>query len=362
MAKKKLKKKVKRTITLLTVTGLFLIFTSITYCYLATPIDNHSSAVIEVNIESGTSSKKIGELLKQKGLIRSSSFFLLYTKMNKCTSLKAATYDLKKSMTLDEILTTLCTGQNYSRDAINITFKEGKRVTDYANLIEKETNNTYDEVINTIKDKEYIKSLVNKYWFLTDDILNEEIYYPLEGYLFPDTYQFKDKDVTVKEIIEKMLDREDEILEKNKDKLTDGKHTIHEYITLASMAELEGNSTENRKKIVGVFENRLKKGMNLGSDVTTYYAFQKSMSSGDLTKEEFASYNPYNTRSDSLLSLPIGPICSISSSSVSAATTPDENDYYYFVADKLGNIYYTKTNAEHLKKVQEIKDAGNWIW
>ncbi|MCI8547829.1 MAG: endolytic transglycosylase MltG [Bacilli bacterium] len=362
MARRKIKKKVKRTIILLTVTGIFLILTSITYCYLATPMDKNSTATIEVDIESGMTSKQIGDLLRKKGLIRSSSFFLLYTKMNNCSYLKAATYDLKKSMTMDEILTTICTGLNYSKEAINITFKEGKRITDYAELIEKETNNTFDDVINTIKNKEYIKTLINKYWFLTEEVLNDEIYYPLEGYLFPDTYQFKNKNVTPKEIIEKLLDREEEILEAYKEKLTNKKHTIHEYIALASMAELEGTNTENRKKIIGVFENRLKKGMNLGSDVTTYYAFQKSMSSGDLTKKEFATFNPYNTRAENMLSLPVGPICSISSSSLEATTEPENNFYYYFVADKLGNIYYTKTNEEHLKKAQEIKDAGNWIW
>ena len=101
--------------------------------------------------------------------------------------------------------------------------------------------------------------------------------------------------------------------------------------------------------------------MNLGSDVTTYYALQKPMTS-DLTKEEFATNNQYNTRKENMLGLPVGPICSISLSSLKAALNPTTNTYYYFVADKLGNIYYTKTSQDHLKKVQEIKEAGNWIW
>ena len=361
MAKKKLKKKVKRTIILLVFTGLFLIATSIMYCYLASPMDQNSKDVIEVEIESGMSSQKIGKTLEEKGLIRSGEFFLLYAKLNECQSLKAAVYELRKNMGLSEILDILCLGKTTNRDVINITFKEGKRITDYAKLISEKTDNSYDDVIKTLNDRGYLQTLISKYWFLTDDILNEDIYYPLEGYLYPDTYQFKNKSVDIKEIVEKLLDQEEEVLNQYKDQITNGIHSIHEYVTLASMLELEGTNDENRSMIAGVFENRLNKKMNLGSDVTTYYAFQKPMT-GDLTRQEFDKYNPYNTRSEKLLGLPVGPICSTSLSSLKAAINPNANSYYFFVADKLGNIYYTKTNNEHLKKVQEIKDAGNWIW
>lgn len=361
MAKRKIKKKVASTIILLIFTGLFLIATSLLYCYLASPVDKKSSSIVEVDIESGMSTKKIAELLEKKRLIRNSSFFILYAKLNDCSSLKASTYDFKKSMNMSEILEGLCKGNSTNKNAIKLTFKEGKRITDYIELISKETNNTYDSIINTINDRNYLNTLIEKYSFLTKDILNDDIYYPLEGYLFPDTYEFSDKNVDVKVIIEKLLDREEEMLKKLDKNFTNGKHSIHEYITLASMLELEGTNSENRRMIAGVFENRLSKAMNLGSDVTTYYAFQKEMNK-DLTTSEFEKYNPYNTRSKKMLGFPVGPICSTSLTSLKAAINPTKSDYLYFVADKLGNIYYTKTNGEHLKKVQEIKDAGNWIW
>ncbi len=361
MRRRKLKKKVRKTIILLVITGLLLIASSGIYCYLASPTDLKSSEEIEVEIKEGMSSKQIGKLLEQKGLIKNGNFFLIYLKLNNCLSLKASTYQLKKSMSLNEILENICNGNNYNKEVVNITFKEGKRITDYAKVISENTNNNYDSIISIMKDKAYIQTLINKYWFLTDEVLNQNIYYPLEGYLYPETYQFKNKDVDTKTIIERMLDQTDYVLKQYQTDLTNNKHTIHEYLTLASMAELEGTTTENRKMIVGVFENRLKAKMNLGSDVTTYYALQKPMTS-DLTKEEFATNNPYNTRKENMLGLPVGPICSISLSSLKAALNPTTNTYYYFVADKLGNIYYTKTSQDHLKKVQEIKEAGNWIW
>ncbi len=360
MARKKVKKKVGITIVILVLLGLFLISTSVIYCYLASPVDKNSNSIIEVEVESGMSSRGIGKLLEKRGVIRNGDFFLLYSKLNNCKSLKAATYEFRKSMNLSEILEQVCRGNTLNKGVIRLTFKEGYRITDYAELISKETSNSYDDVINTVNDKEYLKSLIEKYYFLTEDILNDDIYYSLEGYLFPDTYEFINKDVSVKTIIEKMLDREKEMLD-SLDISLNSRHTLHEFITLASMLELEGTNDENRSMIAGIFENRLSKAMNLGSDVTTYYAFQKPMT-GDLTTSEFEKYNPYNTRSKNLIGLPVGPICMPSLSSLKSALKPTNSSYLYFVADKLGNIYYTKTNGEHLKKVQEIKEAGNWIW
>ena len=191
---------------------------------------------------------------------------------------------------------------------------------------------------------------------MTNDIFDSRIYYPLEGYLAPDTYEFS-KDSSVKEIIQVMLDQTAKNLSSYR-----SLNNIHKYITLASMAELEGVNTKDRKMIVGVFNNRLAANMNLGSDVTTYYAFQKNMT-GDLTAKEFATSNPYNTRaSDMAGKLPVGPICSVSKSSIDASINPTANDYYYFVADKNGKIYYNKTSSGHLQTIKEIKEAGNWIW
>ena len=87
--------------------------------------------------------------------------------------------------------------------------------------------------------------------------------------------------------------------------------------------------------------------MNLGSDVTTYYGLQVEMKR-DLTPSEFATVNPYNTRSSSMRGkLPVNPT---------------DSDYLFFVADKKGKVYYTKTVNEHDNKVKELKEAGLWIW
>lgn len=329
------------------------------FFFFTGPVNSFDKKDIEVEIPSGTSREKIGEILKEKGLIRSTTVFKLYLKMNKANNLKAATYLLNKSMDVSTIIKELEKGSNYNPNRVILTFKEGERVTSYAKLIEKKTNNSYDDVINTINDKEYLQELISKYWFLTDSILDSDIYYPLEGYLAPETYFFDNKDVSVKEIINTLLKQEEKVLEKYKDKISDNPHY---YITMASIVELEGTNSENMKTIASVFENRLKSRMNLGSDVTTYYGLQVAMTS-DLTSEQFASVNAYNTRSTSMIGkMPIGPISNPSIEALDASINHEASDYYYFVADKHGKVYFTKTLTEHNQKVAEIKKNGDWIW
>ena len=328
------------------------------YQYQVSPTDKSSNAKVEVVIKQGMSTSQIASLLKKKYLIRDEFFFKVYMKLNRRDSIKASTYYLSKNMSLDNIASLLEKGA--SNTDISITFKEGKTIKDYAKLLSETTNISEDEFLTKMKDKTYLTSLIKSYWFLTDAILDSNIYYGLEGYLAPDTYNFENKDVTVEEVIKTLLDQEEKNLSPYKDTLS--KMNVHEVLTLASISELEGLKDTDRKLIVGVFQNRLSKNMNLGSDVTTYYAFSEDMTK-DLTSEMFNTYNPYNTRSSAMAGkLPVGPICNPSKESILASINPTKSDYYYFVADKNGNVYYTKTSSEHSVKVKELKEKGDWIW
>lgn len=360
MVKKKLKKKVKITLIVLVSLGLFLISSCFIYLFLVRPIEKNSTVDVQLTIQSGTSRKEIAKILKQNHLIRSELLFQVLSRLGNRT-LKAATYQLQRSMSLEEIIDILTQGSKYDPNIIRLTFKEGEGIKKYALTISQNTNHTYEEIIGVLEDKNYIKTLIDQYWFLTDEVLNPEIYIPLEGYLAPNTYEFKNKDVSIQKIIEVMLKQTELELEEYKDKIIDS-NTIHQHLTLASILELEGVKKEDRQMIAGVFRNRLSKNMNMGSDVTTYYALQKEMKQ-DLTTKEFKTINPYNTRASNMGGkLPVGPICNPSIISIESSFEPKENNYLFFVADKNGKIYYTKTEKEHLQKVMEIKEEGNWIW
>ena len=322
-------------------------------------IDKNDKKAIEVVIPSGSSSVEITKILKEKDLIKNEFVFKMYLKVKKANSLKATVYQMNKTMDVEAIVKMLEKGNSYNPNQIKITFKEGKRITDYATLIASATNRSYEEVIEQFNNRDNLNNFINKYWFLTEDILNTNIYYPLEGYLAPETYYFENKDVLVSTIIDTLLKQTEANLEKYRNKIQEN---ISYYMTMASIVELEGTNTTNRKMIVGIFQNRLASNMNMGSDVTTYYALQKPMTS-DLTTEEFNVSNLYNTRGPNMIGkLPVGPICNFSMSSLEASVNPTSNDYLFFVADKKGEVYYTKTNKEHEAVINEIKEKGDWIW
>ncbi len=322
----------------------------------------HADDKVSVEIPLGSGTNKIAKILKQNDMIKSEVAFKIYVKLNNINTFQAGTYELTKNMKVAEITETLQTGKVLKDSDTKITFIEGKTIRNYAKAIAENTNNTEEDVYNLLKDEEYIDSLINNYWFLTDEIKDENIYYPLEGYLAPNTYAFEDKDVTVKEIFKTLLDQTGKILAPYKDKIEQSKYSVHEILTVASITETEAIFDKDRKNVTSVIYNRLDKKMSIGSDVTTYYAFKIELGSRDLYKAEINTYNPYNTRGPKMAGkLPIGPIASISKESLEAAINPNDTDYLYFVADASGNIYFTKTNAEHEQVIKQIKESNNWI-
>lgn len=330
------------------------------FCYLnIMPISTKSSEVT-FKIEEGSSIRDISTVLKDNDLIRSEYFFLAYTKINKITDIKAGDYIINKNKSLKEILTILQKGSNVKNKEVTITFKEGKNMRNIAKVIDEKTSNTKEDVFNLLSDKNYINSLIKEYWFLDEKILNENIYYPLEGYLAPDTYNFE-VNASVKDIFKKMLDQTDKVLTNEKENIDKSKYNIHELLTLASMVESEGVTLEDRKNIAGVFVNRINKGISLGSDVTTYYAAKIDLGERDLYKSEINSNNPYNTRSAANAGkLPVGPICNPSKEAIDAVINYQPNNYLYFVADKNMKIYFNETDAGHNKTIKELKNSGLW--
>lgn len=332
---------------------------------IATPIVWYNSSLkavskenipINISIKIGSGSDVISSVLSENDVIRSKLAFKLYIKLNNVEGLQAGNYQLNKNMGVKEIIQILKTGK-VIKEQVTITFIEGKNMRWIAKRIANSTTNSEQDVFDLLKDESYIDSLINDYWFITDDIKNKDIYYPLEGYLFPDTYYFDGKDVSVKDIFKSMLNKMDSVLTECNAKFKN----IHDILALASIVELEGLDTSSRKTIASVFYNRLNSNMSLGSDVTTYYAYKVDMGERDLTASELYTYNPYNTRGPQMFGkLPVGPIASPSKASIEAVINPSTTNYLYFVADKNGKVYFANTLAEHERIVTDLKNKNLW--
>lgn len=313
----------------------------------------------EVVIKEGETFLTIAPLLKENNLIKSEFFYKLYIKLFKPDTFEAGVYQLSENMGVKKIVEEISSGSNYSQSIINITFVEGKNMRYIASVIDEETNNTEEDCFNLLSDSKYIDSLIEKYWFLTDEIKNSKIYYPLEGYLFPDTYEFLNKNVTVEEIFEKMLDNTELKLEPFREEIEESGYTVHEILTLASIVELEGASSDDRASVAGVFYNRLNDGWTLGSDITGYYGAKMDDWSNGLG-EHIDDCNGYNTRGDCVVGLPVGPVCNPGVESIEATINPQEHDYYYFVADCSGKTYLNKNSSGHDSTINKLIRENNW--
>ena len=329
------------------------------FFYLLTPVDKENIQNIEFVIAPGSSTKTVIKNLKDNKFIRSDIVTLIYTKLNNDT-IKSGTYNISPHMSTKEILNVLYSGKSAEQKGITITFVEGKRVPYYVDKLVEAFDFSEDDIYNLLKDDEYLDSLIKNYWFLTDDIKDSKLYYSLEGYLYPDTYNFSVSS-SIKDIFKIILDNTNRKLSGLKDVIESSNLTIHEVMTLSSIVELEGARSHDRAGIAGVFMNRIRLGITLGSDVTTYYAEQKDFTS-DLTINEINDCNAYNTRGTCVKDLPIGPICNPGMESINASINPTTNDYLFFVADKNGKTYFSKTNAEHVSTIKELKNSGLWYY
>lgn len=323
------------------------------------PVQSESEKVV-VEIDYGSGISNIADKLEENGVIRNATAFKIYCKINNRTLIKAGKYEFDKNMTIDQIL-SMVEQENIVDETVTITFPEGKSIKWIANIIAENTNNTENDVYELVKNEEYLDSLIEKYWFITREIKDDDIYYSLEGYLYPDTYIFADENVTVESIFEKMLDKMNSVLTPYQKEIEDSDFSVHEVLTLASVVELEAKNEEDRAGVASVFINRLDRNMALQSDVTTYYGLQLAMDERELTVQELNDNNGYNTRASSMAGeIPVGPICIVSESSIKAILNPDTTDDLYFVADKNGKVYFSETNDEHEKTIQELKDKGLW--
>jgi len=352
-----MKKLVRIQKTFLILIAFVIIVCCLTYKYNISAV-NSKTDVIMFEVTENQTFLGLASSLDKNNLIKSELFYKLYIKLYKPSNLQAGVYELRQNMDVKEIVEKLSGGTTYNKNITRITFVEGFNMLDFIDLVTTNTSITKEEITSTLKDTSYLDELIEEYWFLSDDIKNKKIYYSLEGYLYPNTYEI-DKNWDVKKIIELLLNETKIKLDPYKEQINSNEYSIHELITLASIIELESGSSADTSGIAGVFFNRLEDGWTLGSDVTTYYAEQKDFST-DLSNAELNDCNAYNTRGTCFKGLPVGPISNPSIDTIKAVLNPTSSNYYYFVADKNGKTYFSKTASEHEATTAKLKKSGLW--
>ena len=308
---------------------------------------NHEDIIVD--IPNGTGGSQIIEILDEEGFIKNKFCAKVHMKLGGYNSLQANSYVFTKSMSLPEILEAINTGDfNYlSKNAITII--EGSTVPMAAEAIAEKMPFTKEEILNKWADTAYLNTLIDEYWFLTDEILQSGIMFPLEGYIYPETYFVTDKEPTIESITAMFLDKANEELTARKTKIDKCGMSVHELLSLASVVQNESLFEEDIPKIAGVFYNRLKADMPLQSDITVLYAIQEKRV--DVYFSDLEVDSPYNTYMYS--GLPIGPVCGVAGYALDATLDYEKTDYLYFFATEDGKVLYSKTLAEHEKTVND---------
>ncbi len=241
----------------------------------------------------------------------------------------------------------------------DITFPEGRTVRQYGALLEENGVCSAEEFYAAMRDNDYTAD----YPFLPANDILQQREYPLEGYLYPDTYSFYVPE-SANSVIKRFLNNfqtkvSDELVSyanANGEGFRNIDMSFDKAVILASIIERESPTDNERPKIAACFYNRMENpsvsgtGGKLQSDATKFYPYVVGQ-----TPEGFVSeYNTYN-----IVGLPKGPICSPSLSSIKAAVYPDMScKAYFFYNDINDKHYYAVTYEEHLKNIQYCKDNG----
>jgi len=321
------------------------------------PVDPGSEEKVVVEIPTGTGASAIVDILDESGLVKNKFCAKVNSRIGGYNDLQANTYILSPSMSFKEIMTIINEGtfEYISKESVEV--KDGARLQQVAEAVSEQLPYTADEILAKWSDKEYLNQLIDKYWFLTDDILDKDVMYPLEGYLYADTYFVTTDNSTIEGFTEMCLDRMDEVLTERKDAIDASGFSVHELLTLTSIVTKEATA-DDQAGVAGVFMNRLDQGMSLGSDVTVCYIFQEDRV--DLKVSQLESTNPYNTRK--FAGLPPGPICQVVDSAIDATLNYEKHDYLFFIADEQGIVRYSKDQAGHESNINEhglVKDEDD---
>ncbi|MEG0829018.1 MAG: endolytic transglycosylase MltG [Anaerovoracaceae bacterium] len=344
------KNKVRMIIIILVVS--IIVFGGVLFYLMGIAASGTEKKGVAIEVKDGMGGLQILTMMNKQGLINNPLCGKIYVRLAAPEKLQMGTYIFNKTMSLPEMLKAIGDGDANYMAKRQLKVLEGITLPEIAQTIDNTFGIKKEEVLKAWADKAYLQTLIDKYWFLTSDILKDGIMHPLEGYLYPDTYYVSTEKPTIEEVTNLMLDGMDKNLTKVKDKISTMDMSVHEFVTFASIVQAEsGQAEDTNMRIAGVFKNRLDQDMPLQSDITVNYA--KKQRRVDVSISDTKVDSLYNTYKHP--GLPIGPVCSVPLATMEACVNYEKTDYLFFFATKDGTVLFTKTYAEHQKVVEKNK-------
>lgn len=304
--------------------------------------------VLDIPMGSGTAD--IAEILYNEGIITDVNLFRLFSKFKGADGTYiAGSHILSPKMNYNQIIEVLQEEIEEQRETADIVFPEGITLYEAAQKLEEKN------VCNAAEFIEVFNSSKFGFDFEEKVKVSSMKFYKMEGYFFPDTYQFyveEDPRIVAKKIYRNFEAR---VTPDLYGRMKDLDMELEEVLTLASIVQAEAANTRDMKKVASVFYNRLNNPDEyplLQSDPTTNYVEDIIMPNIEVrSKKIFEAYDTYQGAG-----LPPGPICNPGLDAINAVLYPAETDYYYFCSNlETGEFYYAETLAEH---EQNLVEAG----
>lgn len=309
-----------------------------------------SDVPVRITIDRGMKAQRVAELLEEKGLIRSARIFSGWMKLaGEGAKFQAGVYEMTPGMTREEIVAKLNNGEIVAPATFRFTIPEGFTVAQIADRLAQTGH---------VDKNEFLAAVQNPALWTGSEWTNQipaeaELRYPLEGYLFPDTYEMKTES-SAADLVNRMLSELDNKLDQLPEDwqavMEERGLNLHQLLTIASLIEREVVVDEERPIVSGIIQNRLRKEMPLQIDATIQYLLDKPKE--NLSEEDLKIESPYNTYLNT--GLPPGPIASPSYKSIEAALYPEETKYLYYVTKKDGSNehLFAETFRQHQRNIQ----------
>jgi len=317
---------------------------------------NRSEENVEVLIPPDSTRDDIIDILKDNGLIKRKLFCNLFTTFRGFDDEQylSGTYYLNSKMGVEGMLKDLMAAP-VTADTITLSFPEGWTLQQIFEKLEKydvcDSNRLYSAAKSTSFD--------STYKFMADITNTDKRYLKLEGYMFPDTYDFyvdADTNYVIKKFLDNFASKWEDEYDARAQKLG---YTRDEIITIASIIQKEAADTDQMKLISSIIHNRLSDPANyptLGCDSTAIY-ISNYVTPVVGESQGRVLYDNYDT--SAIRGLPPGPICNPGMDAIRAALYPEDTKYYFFAHDKSGKIYTAKTLNEHRNNLVKIIQANN---
>lgn len=324
------------------------------YQFLKTGVSDNKSEVI-FDVGPNQSFSMVADHLEENQLIKNKWLFVKYAQFKGAQSkLKVGEYSLNQTMTPDQIIAVIISGKSVAR---KITVIEGANIFDIAELIEKNKIASKTEFLELVKNKVFIEK-----------VLGEKLP-SLEGYLFPETYQFtkfdKLEDV-VSQMVKRFLKNWSQYEAEAKLRVNTQNWSRNKIITFASIVEKETGYEKDRPLVSSVFHNRLSKNMKLQTDPTVLYglSMEQNRNVKNITKADLLRPTKYNSYTN--FGLPPTPISNPGKNAIESTLNPMTSKYLYFVSRNDGTTAFSESLDQHNSAVKSFqqnaksRDGKSW--